>query len=31
MIKSQRNDSKKNNMIEECKRKETDEIIRQNV
>ena len=31
MMKSQRSDTEKNNLIEEVKRKEIDEIIRQNV
>ena len=31
MMKSQRIDTEKNNLIEEGKRKEIDEIIRQNV
>ena len=31
MMKSQRSDTEKNNLIEEIKRKEIDEIIRQNV
>ena len=31
MMKSQRSDTEKNNLIEEVKRKEMDEIIRQNV
>ena len=31
MMKSQRSDTEKNNLIEEVKRKKIDEIIRQNV